>query len=138
MCGPENKGIETENTAMFNPQDNVVDERGRIEQLLVMSGVEQNPGPFTKDGREIHTALTHDILTWVFDAAIWGSSTSDFSDRVRALLRHFRPGSMPHRWIIQLASELRDAQGGNINDETRWMGLVTAVRELLPNSALSQ
>ena len=55
---------------MLNSQGSMVDERGRIEQLLVMSGVERNPGPTTKDGREIHTALTHDILTWVFDAAV--------------------------------------------------------------------
>ena len=45
---------------------------------------------------------------------------------------------MPHRRIIQLASELRDAQGENVNDQTRWVGLVAAVRQLLPNSALSQ
>ena len=106
--------------------------------MLIMSGVKQNPGPVTKDGRDIHSALTHDILTWVFDAAVWGSTSSEFGDRVRALLRHFKPGSMPHRRIVQLATELRDSRGDNVNDQTRWNGLVEAVCDLLPNSALSQ
>ena len=35
-------------------------------------------------------------------------------------------------------SELRDAQGENVNDRMRWTRLVAAIRELLPNSALSQ
>ena len=115
-----------------------VDDRSRVEQLLIISGIEQNPGP----GREgdysypLLTILSYDASLWIFDTARWASKTDKFHDRTRALLKQFRPGSMPHRRIARMATELSQRSGEGVNDETRWTALVKAVRELLPHNAL--
>ena len=81
-----------------------VDDRSRIEHLLVMGGVEKNPGPgpdWERDGSL--TTLTHENALWVFDSAAWTSKTDKYQDRVRALLREFKPGSVAFRRIAKCA-----------------------------------
>ena len=112
-----------------------VDDRSRIEHLLLMSGVESHPGPSDKYFHEPLTTLTHDNVQWVFDAAYWTSKGGAYSDRTRALLRFFKPGSMPFRRIAKLASEVKQEQATGIQ---KWQSLQTRVKELLPQNPLTQ
>lgn len=115
-----------------------VDERSRIESLLVMGGIERHPGPDVWGQPAMLSTLTHDACIWVFDSAIWTAKTDKFADRVRAVLRHFQPGSMPHRRIARIATEAVAVTGESVTDETRWTTFVTGVRQLLPHNALSE
>jgi hypothetical protein len=57
---------------------------------------------------------------------------------VRALLREFKSGSVAFRRIAKLASDVAALQGEGLNDQTRWDELVQRVRNILPQTALSQ
>ena len=63
--------------------------------------------------------LTYDAYIWVLDSAIWTAKTDKFADRVCAVLRHFQPGSMPHRHITHLATEAVAVMGEGTTDATR-------------------
>ena len=96
-----------------------VDDRSRIQHLLIMGGVEKNPGPgpdWERDGSL--TTLTHENTLWVFDSAAWTSKTDKYRDGVRALLREFKPGSVAFRRIAKCASDVAALQGENQNDQT--------------------
>ena len=85
----------------------LVDDRSRIEHLLIMGGVEKNPGPgpdWERDGSL--TTLTHENALWVLDSAAWTSKTDKYRDRVRALLREFKLGSVACRRIAKCASDV--------------------------------
>ena len=116
-----------------------VDDRSRIEHLLIMGGVEKNPGPGPDGERDGSlTTLTHENALWVFDSAAWTSKTDKYRDRVRALLREFKPRSVAFRRITKCASDVATLQGDNQNDQTRWSELVNRVHGILPQTALSQ
>ena len=113
-----------------------VDDRSRIENLLLISGVERNPGPGNE--RDLMMTLTHENLLWVFDAAIWSSKTDKYRDRTRALLKQFKPGSVAHRRIARMASEMAETRGEGATDQSQWAALVKCIRDSLPNTPLSQ
>jgi len=145
-CGEGNnieaplKGQFTNDTVgggIFNEASRV-DDRSRLEQLLVMSGIERHPGPEMGYRPEPMTTLTHDACVWVFDTAVWTAKTDKFADRVRAVLKHFMPGSMPHRRIARLATEASALTGEGMTEALRWQEFQSMVRQLLPHNALSE
>ena len=76
----------------------VEDRRGIKEELLLMDGVELNPGPGEEPYGQLER-ITQENAQWVFEAAVWSSKGHTYRDYVRSLLKYFCPKSLVYGQI---------------------------------------
>ena len=109
------------------------DWRGLVETLLLMGGVEPNPGP-PVDGRP-HGILTPEKETWIFSAAKWSAKGAMFHDRMKALLAYFQPSTVIYQRIVALADT---ADGEGNTQDAKWDLLVEKVKTIVPKTVLTE
>lgn len=82
-----------------------------MKMLLIIGGVEVNPGPEYLEKRAAkvkYTTWTQDLTTWIFLHAEIEAAANAFAKRVTSLLKLFAQGYLGARQILRHVKTIRD------------------------------